>query len=113
MDTSDNAAAGWVTIAEAAARLEVSDRTIRRRVRDGELTSRKHKGRVLILLADDTMKRAGGDGEPDMAALADIVRRQDAEIQYLRGALAQALALQRPQLAAPARPWRWPWQRGD
>ncbi|HUX23643.1 MAG TPA: helix-turn-helix domain-containing protein [Burkholderiales bacterium] len=122
MDKPDNAAGTWVTLADAAAALRVSDRTIRRRMRDGSLPYRKEGARLWIQLADAVRGNVdigspGGHAADraallaDVARLADLVTRLEAERDYLRAALAQALALQQARLGAPRRPWRWPWQR--
>jgi len=107
-------------LADTAAAMRCSDRTVRRRMRDGSLPHRKDGARLLVFLADAATSEIDTGAASDhmaltaeVARLTDIVRRQDATIENLWAALQreQALALQRPQLEAPHRPWRWPWQR--
>lgn len=55
----------WVKLAEAAARLNTSERTIHRKIQGGELVSRKRGGRVEVEI----------DSQPDVSVLSGMGRR--------------------------------------
>lgn len=106
-----------VSIAEAARLLEVSQDTVRRRVRRGTLTARKEATAQgfnwLVDLPDDlTQAKAEEEDDGEVKALHDLVKAlQDEvqsrrrEVQELHVLLQQSYAL----LPAPkARPW---WRR--
>lgn len=106
MTANDRTGAGQsdlATIAEAAARLGKSERTIRRMVKAGKLNTVDIGGQTCIQMegigTPDKVTGTGvqmtapaGQNDRHMStaeaeALRDIVRRQDSEISYLRGEL--------------------------
>jgi len=115
-----------LTIAEAAARLGKSERTIRRMVASGKLNTIDINGRVCVQFAGtDTHGQMTGKSvtapadvrtnvrpvsHPEADALRDTIRRQDSEIAYLRGELTaaretvQALTRMLPAPKGNARP---------
>jgi hypothetical protein len=122
-DVTDTPGGRWVSLADAAAALLCSDRTIRRRVRDGSLQHRKDGPRLLVFLADDTTRDVD-TGSPggrlsDLATLTQLTARIDTltaevthlralvdnltgERDYLRQALGNALALRQLAIEAQA-----------
>lgn len=126
----------WVTIGQAAAILEKSERTIRRWVASGRLSVDKaaipHKVDIAAELSasdeaappdTDQSPRTDNDA-PDadingvrlqaeidrLQALLDDTR---ADRDYLRQALAAALSDRKQVEAGQPRRWRWPWQREE
>ncbi len=110
----------WLTATEAAVRLGVSDRTVRRRVAKGVLEAKREDGRLYVKLA--RQEAATGPTPPEVdkllaevASLAKEVDNLTGERDYLRQALAAALG-KIPTIAAhaseaePRRRW-WPWGR--
>ena len=81
----DTVAGTWLTIGAAAARLGVSERTLRRRIADGELTARKQKGRTWVLMADTIATPSGATDNPDTAALLANVAQLTDQVDALRG----------------------------
>jgi hypothetical protein len=103
-----------VTIAEAARRLRLSEYTIRRRLRTGELPGEQvptPQGYVWMVEVDDEPPDTSADGE--VAALISVLREQleakDKQIEQLH------ILLQQAQSALPAprngRPWWRVWRR--
>lgn len=128
----------WVTISEAVGLLSLSERTIRRYVADGNLSSRRERGRLWVNLADilpapATPTPDTPDSPAKVAKLQAEIDRLQALLQaatedrdYLRQALATALTTQQKLIEATlptplrqaqdvaARPrWRWPWSKTD
>jgi excisionase family DNA binding protein len=113
----------WVSVAEAAAALDKSDRTIRRMVADGRLTSRKEGARLFVNLAD--VLPAGADALSDVSSQDVTIVSLRAEVDklqalnsqlsderdFLRSALASAMtkALEPPR----ERPWWRFWGSED
>ena len=86
----DNMSTNWVTVSEAANALSVSDKTIRRRVKQGKLEA-KHEGRrLLVKLGLDTMTDSVSKDEviADLRAqLEDFrgqIREKDRQIESLQ-----------------------------
>jgi len=124
----------WHTIPGAARLMGKSERTIRRKIAAGRLTT-KHEGDALLvdltgipLLSPDELAaapdtadilaerdRLAAERDRLTAEVAHLSQRVDdltGERDYLRQALATSLALQQRAIEAPpARRWRWPWQR--
>ena len=73
----------WVGVAEAAALLGKSDRTIRRMVSDGRLTSRKDGARLLVEVSDVLPASAGLVS--DVSSPDVIIASLRAELDTLRG----------------------------
>jgi hypothetical protein len=123
----------WITISEAVARSGKSERTIRRYVAEGLVTSKREGKRLLVSLPDLLKHVSPPDwsDESKPAAPTDLQaenRRLQAELDksqallqataadrdYLRQALAAALNAQQTLLeAGPRRRWWWPWQRRE
>jgi excisionase family DNA binding protein len=117
------------TVTQAAAYVGLSERTIRRYIKAGKLGTLDVDGQVRIQPADlDTLAAVSGKApavtgensrqvsgsvsDPLVDALHDIVRRQDAEITFLRATLERTMLM----LPAPAhtaastrRRRLWPW----
>jgi len=124
----------WHTLSEAARLTGKSERTIRRKVAGGRLTT-KREGDVLWvdltgipLLSPDKLAatpdtsdilaerdRLAAERDRLAAEVAHLSQRVDdltGERDYLRSALATSLSLQQRAIEAPAPGrWRWPWQR--
>lgn len=121
-DTGNMSQSNLVTVAEAAAALEKSDRTIRRMIRSGKLPTVDIGGKLYVQLAGsdnpdrpDNVTRqsvivtgkcpdiADKQANPIADALRDTIRRQDAEISYLRNeAAALRTTLDKALLMLPA-----------
>jgi excisionase family DNA binding protein len=111
----------WVSVAEAAAALDKSDRTVRRMVADGRLTSRKEGARLFVNLADVLPASAGAASDvssqdvtlaslrAEVDKLQALNRQVSNERDYLRGALAQAMRLAETKALEPPRERGW-WQ---
>lgn len=72
----------WIPIIEAAARLGVSDRTIRRKIHAGELFHVKQGGRVLVKLDGESPTEtlsAAGRQLSEVATASAVLRSQDQE----------------------------------
>lgn len=117
----------WVSVTEAARRLGVNVRTVRRWVSQDAIPHKEAGGRRLV----DIAGHLAADTPPDIAsdnatlkadnarlvAECDKLRTQVAmlsdEVSYLRSALAAALSLQQRALPAPRRAWWRFWRRDD
>lgn len=109
----------WVTIPQAAALLDKTERTIRRWVTDGDIPS-QHVGRRLMV---DVGARVAPETDPatlqkqvdllraDVTHLQTLVDQLTGERDYLRSALAGALQLRQTAIEGPRRGWRWPWSK--
>ena len=110
----------WVTVAQAAQALGVSQRTVRRWAEVGKLPIRRDVRPHVVNIAgqrpdtSDAVAGQVGDLEAEIARLRERVQELVQERDYLR-ALAGSLAQgQRLMLEArPRRRWRWPWHRGE
>lgn len=94
----DNMSISWVTVSEAATALNVSDKTIRRRVKQGKLEA-KLEGRRLLVKSDkdlDTVTDSVSKDEviADLRAQLDDLRHniqdKDRQIENLQTQLAEA-----------------------
>ena len=99
----------WLTVAQAAAALGCSDRTVRRRVADGELPHKKVRGRLWLKVADsevtDQATPGTGGNVAELAALRARVDQLQSENRQLWATLQESQRL----LAAPtpAQPFGW------
>jgi excisionase family DNA binding protein len=129
------------TIAQAAARLGISEDGVRKRIKRGQLAAYRVDGRTYVVLdgetdthdtpnGHETARQDGPDRRPDnTTAAAALVARLEDEVRFLRGELERQdtiiLALvQRPRaLPAPheetspsdgpvSRPWWARWRWG-
>lgn len=120
----------WVTISEAVGLLSLSERTIRRYVAIGSLSSWRERGRLWVNLADilpaAEAPPPGTSGTSSSPAQVAQLQAENARLQallqaatedrdYLRQALATALTTQQKlvESGAPARRWRWPWAQTE
>ena len=96
-----------LSIPEAAHTLELSESTIRKRLRSGELQGQKVKGaggfRWEVFVADDPTVKSAND-DTDGGALVQILRDELAEKNRQISELHRLLA-QTALNAAPTRPW--------
>lgn len=69
----------WVTVAEACHVLGMAERTLRRYISEGKLTSKLEKGRRLVLV-DVAEPDMPGD-MPDTSALLDQVRNENEHLR--------------------------------
>lgn len=116
----------WVTISEAVGLLSLSERTIRRYVADGSLSSRRERGRLWVNLADilpalpempgtpDTpgiTGKADQDCQAEVRRLSDLLEEVRGERDYLRQlhAMSQAKLIEATASESKPRRWRWPW----
>ena len=118
----------WLVVAEAAAILGISPRSVRRWVAEGALQADRTKRPYLVFVTGQRLAEAGPrPATPDMTDTVatelealraendrknERIRELTGERDYLRNALAAALMpTQRLLEARPGRRWRWPWQR--
>ena len=123
-----------VSLDDAAHILNLSRRTVQRRLADGSLTGQKVAGRWLVDVPDDTVISQEGDTGTVVALQAQVTQLSQerdglardrgemarqiealtGERDYLRSALAAALTLQQKALPAPReRPWWQFWKREE
>lgn len=119
--TLTDIAGQWVTVAEAARTLDVSQSTVQRWAETGRIPIRRDVRPHVVDVADsagqtpDTSDPVAGQVESLEAEIARLRQRIEelrAERDYLR-ALSATLASSQQRLleAPPRRKWRWPWQR--
>ena len=118
----------WLAVADAAAILGISPRSVRRWVAEGALQVDRSKRPYLVFVTGQRLAEAGPRPvTPDMTDTVatelealhvenDRLRERVQELQddksYLQNALAAALMpTQRLLEARPGRKWRWPWQK--
>lgn len=124
-----------VTITEAARRLGVSTKTIRRRISDGSLAAHKASGpggfvyrvtdpSVLVIAAGESVARATS-AKQDQGGWPTVVKdlldrlseaerraqRAEWELDILRADLATPPALPAPSADVSKPRWTWPWSR--
>lgn len=84
----------WITVREAIVYLGLSERTIRRRIKAGELTTRETKKGVLIYLGDaptgNRLNDATGTPQAGEARPQAYIQQLQAEVTELREQLDQA-----------------------
>ena len=94
----DNMSISWVTVSEAATALNVSDKTIRRRVKEGKLEA-KLEGRRLLVKLDNELDNMSDNVSKD-EVIADLrtqlddlrhqVQEKDRQIENLQTELSDA-----------------------
>jgi excisionase family DNA binding protein len=112
-------ATDWLTIPKAAALLDISERTIYRRIKSGELKTKQKDGRTVIRIDKSQTESATDADKLTIARLEALLEDTRNERDYLRQALAAALS-KIPTIEAhasepsaepePRRRW-WPWRK--
>ena len=105
----------WVTVAQAALALGVSQRTVRRWAETGKLPIRRNVRPCVVAVADIAGQTpdTSGQGEElqaEIARLREHIQELVQERDYLRMLSATLASSQQRLLDAPSRRWRWPWQ---
>lgn len=78
----------WLPVAEAAARLGVSERTVQKRAREGKLPCRRDGRRLLVrVCGDDVREESRRVREPDANDGGALVRQLREENAFLRAQL--------------------------
>jgi hypothetical protein len=95
----------WIALSEAAAYFRVSERTLRRRIKTGELRSQKKSGHVYVLVygpldaqSDKADKAEGVSIAPDLALLQAENERLRAEVAELKRQLMDQVTEDRNRL---------------
>ena len=107
----------WVTIAEAAQELGLSERTVRRWAEVGKLPIRREVHPHLVDIAghnaakSDTPTGRVAELEAELARLRERLQELTQERNYLRQLAASLATSQQKLLEAPRRAFRWPWQK--
>jgi len=84
----------WVSISEAAIALGISERTVSRRIKKGELLTRK-EGRTTLVNIDSSLLFSDKDNplSATVSHLQEMIEHMKDEIAYLRNAHAASLHL--------------------
>jgi len=98
---ADNESERWITIVEAVAYFDRSDRTLRRWIKTGQISSKKVGGRVLVKVYDtESARESDRPGQAadvsalnaEVARLKEMLTETQTDRDYLRQALAAALS---------------------
>jgi len=118
----------WITITDAMTYFDKSDRTIRRWIKTGQISSKKDKGRVFVMVYDtgsdtdsDTKTKTPGQAAAmtalnvEIARLKELLSETRNDRDYLRQALAGLMVTQQKLIEAQTseqkQERRW-WQFG-